>query len=378
MSGVVKLVNGGTITVQTGVLQGEGPRGPRGFDGKEGPASTTAGPPGPPGSVRDYGILVRGVNEVNTPSGNWTVLNWPTTDFIDVIDPSANPQTPAYTQSGNGFSVVETGVYAITAYAMFTDSNSIDGLRSMGLFNTSDASGFPMTATQTTTDQNSSTITYVTLTTVQKLTANVVYYVAAKSDSSPTTQTTKVTSRSLYVVRIGAGPNGKDGKNGEQGAPGSVTINAGIPSFGALCAEGGNTNLADVQPTPPVGTVYEAQYPSSSDPQFVIPTNVAKTRVPWFFKAYSDSLLGRIVSRFSAKEDYTNSRPIAKKNFGDLVYVSDTDGLYIFSKDFTSSATEVDKTKGKLYPIARVITSTGDPTGKQAPGTLWLKTASIS
>ena len=50
MANVVRLVNGGTIQVKTGVLQGVGPQGPRGYVGPQGPQGEQ-GPVGEQGQI---------------------------------------------------------------------------------------------------------------------------------------------------------------------------------------------------------------------------------------------------------------------------------------------------------------------------------------
>lgn len=78
MANVIRLVNGGSIQVRTGVIQGIGPRGSQGVQGVPGPDGPTGpqGETGPMGQILQQSSLTRVQNNNPIPANTDTVINW--------------------------------------------------------------------------------------------------------------------------------------------------------------------------------------------------------------------------------------------------------------------------------------------------------------
>src|SRR4051812_37067117 len=108
MSNVIRLVNGGTIQVRTGVLAGIGPSGPRGLIGETGPD----GPQGPVGETGAMGQILQ-VQTKAVVSGT-TTLN-PDTDTLIAFGSVSYDDLSAATSSTN-FTLHDAADYQIVAW----------------------------------------------------------------------------------------------------------------------------------------------------------------------------------------------------------------------------------------------------------------------
>lgn len=223
MANVIRLVNGGTIGVRTGVLQGVGPQGPRGVSGAQG----GDGPAGPPGPQGDMGVIMQlqamTMIVTNNPlaAATDTVLSFGQVYYDDMS---------CLTSTAN-VTLVAAGDYMLSVWARFDDA--------------------PATAreiwfrTGTTTIARKSAIAgvgapfYTDLAFPFRAGGGEVVNVVARSGSA-----TAVSMGSLTVTRIGAGPAGPAGVQGPPGPAGATgaqgaqgipgTVNTGFAKYSDL------------------------------------------------------------------------------------------------------------------------------------------------
>lgn len=223
MSNVVRLVNGGSIQVRTGVIQGIGPQGPRGVagnQGADGPAGPT-GDQGPIGQILERSALTKMGTSNPLAANTDTVISFGSVPY-DAFIP-------------NGFSLsaitLSAGDYLLSVWLRFDDAAA--GLREVW-FKTGTS-----TIARTSRQSVVGAVFYVDLAFPFKAAGGEVVNVLARS-----AQATAVSDGAWSVVRTGSGPPGPTGPTGPQGPIGpngakgdqgvAGTANAGFTKYGDL------------------------------------------------------------------------------------------------------------------------------------------------
>jgi hypothetical protein len=208
MPSVIRLTNGGSIQVRTGVLAGIGPEGPRGLVGPPGPDGNQ-GPEGPPGPIGQI-LQVQSRAVVSAPT---VVL--PDVDTL-VAFGSVNYDDIGVFQSSTSFILPEVGDYLFTAYVGFDlPGNAADSQRE--LWFTSTTNGVLM---RTSVAAVGTGVTFVSLSCPFRTTgANEQIRCYARSGDDVQLN---ITSGALVVNRIGSGPQGAIGPVGPAGPVGPV------------------------------------------------------------------------------------------------------------------------------------------------------------
>lgn len=200
MPNVVRLVNGGTIQVRTGVLQGIGPMGPTGPVGPVGSIGNDgpAGPVGPPGSITQYG------SQFTMSSPQTLAVNSDTqvsTDTVQYDDLSAH-------SSSTNYALVTPGDYMLMAWVEFDLPNTGSATNSRAVWFQGDAYG---TAARQEVCCSPTTPTHLSITAPIRLTtADTFHLYVRTNDISTHTMSTAVVS----IERIGSGPQGIQGPPG--------------------------------------------------------------------------------------------------------------------------------------------------------------------
>ena len=214
---IIRLVNGGSIQVRTGVLQGVGPQGPRGLIGPPGPDGP-AGPQGEPGPIGQ--ILQR--------QGKWVVSG--NTSLTPDTDTLVAFATTAYDDMGSAtstttFKLPDIGDYQLNVWLKFgLPANAADDYREIA-FNSVTNGELARVSSPATVGRE----TYVNLSFPHRSTiADEVIRVYARSGDDATLN---VTAGAFAITRTGSGPQGPAGPQGPQGLTGSQGIQGpqGIP-----------------------------------------------------------------------------------------------------------------------------------------------------
>lgn len=203
MGNVIRLTNGGTIQVRTGVLQGIGPQGPTGPQGLTGPD----GPQGPEGPVGPIGTVQQTQARANVSS---------TTSVASDADTLVAFATVVYDDmscfaSSTNIVLADIGDYLISVWVKFTmPAGSGDGSRSLWAQSTTNG-----TIARTGCLAVADDVTYLNLsspfrTTVGNETINI--RVRSGDDAS-----VSITEGAVTLTRVGPGPTGPVGPAGPQG-----------------------------------------------------------------------------------------------------------------------------------------------------------------
>lgn len=345
-SSIVKVPNGGTVQVRTGVLRGAGPQGPMGPSGPAG-AAGPAGPVGPAGAINDVqGHLTSTAAVAVGGENQWYTLPFETSVITDVFSSTG--------VNGVGFIYKETGYYALVIRVRFEPRAGTDGGTAVAggsrRIRVVDQAGnvvHEMSAAAAPTEP-----TILNLVTIAQPNSTYAYTVQAYSDDSAGVN---VTSRSLKIGRFGSGPAGVAGPAGPVGLTGPVgpqgpagNAGAGYASFDAV--NGGTDSTADP------GTATFA----TADQGLIAPLGGSAPRTPWYIRRALTSLERLLVGVFASAADRTAKR--AARNAGEVTYLSDTGQLQLREK------------AGVDYDVARVVLSHNAPpagAGQAAPGVIW-------
>ena len=225
MSNVVRLVNGGTIQVRTGVIQGIGPQGPRGVAGVQG----QQGEQGPVGETGPMGQILQIQGRTMVGTNNPVAAN---TDTVIAFGSVGYDDLNCFTSTSN-ITFAAAGDYLLSAWLRF-DQNTPKPVALWFAI-----AGTIIAATSTPTD--SANPTYLSLTTSHRASAGDVANVLVKSGSA-----TAVSLGACTVTRVGSGPPGPVGPQGPQGNQGAIgaTGAAGPPGT----ANAGFTKYSDLLP----------------------------------------------------------------------------------------------------------------------------------
>jgi hypothetical protein len=204
MGNVVKLVNGGSIQVRTGVIQGIGPVGPRGAVGPNGPQGDQ-GPTGDTGAMGQI-LQVGARTDVSTTNAlaaaTDTVISF---GNIKYDDPSC-----IYTSAN--ILLRDIGDYMLNVYLRFDDAAA--GGREVWF-----ASQTAGLIARTSRVSAPGAPFYVDLSMPYRVLAPGNEYLNVLARSA---QALNISAGSLGVTRIGSGPVGAQGPIGPQGPPGAT------------------------------------------------------------------------------------------------------------------------------------------------------------
>lgn len=119
MANVVRLVNGGSIQVRTGVIQGIGPQGPRGVAGETGSQGEQGptGDPGPMGQILQLSGTTKVANSNPIAANTDTAISFGSNQLYDTI---SNP--PASGFSLGAFTIGASGDYLLSCWLRFDDA----------------------------------------------------------------------------------------------------------------------------------------------------------------------------------------------------------------------------------------------------------------
>jgi hypothetical protein len=214
MGNTVRLINGSTIQVRTGVIQGIGPTGPRGPVGEPGPRGDQGvqGEVGPPGQILQ--IASRAIVTVSQPlaANTDTVMSFGSSLYDDLLAIGGM----------SNIVLANAGDYLLCAWLRF-DAAAAGGLRDVWF-----AQGTNIVARSSRTTVAGSQI-YADITHTFRAVGGEVLNVLARADVA-----TAVGNGAVSVTRTGSGPKGDVGPAGIQGPIGATGAQGiqGIPGSG--------------------------------------------------------------------------------------------------------------------------------------------------
>jgi hypothetical protein len=345
MSGsrTVRLSNGGTLVVRTGMLRGAGPQGPTGPVGPQGSAGPT-GATGPAGSVGD----ASGLAQITTSNAQAVTSAMSpkilTLDTNAAQGASANPLNLA---GGNAFNVTITGVYSITLAVQFATPTGATGNRRVGIYPS--GSTTPLYFAELPAKTNN-TATVVQLTLTGYFLSSQVYNVRVSTDGSNDT----VNAGALRVSRTGVGNAGPTGPAGPQGPTGPTG-----PTGLTGSAGGGYASLESLSST--AGTdANPADGSTTADQAIPYPVKTGKVYLAYWFKTVIEWFEKRIVARYSDTTSLDTKRPAPSA--GEVYFITGDSSLWV-------------RGASTRYPVAqvRVSTSAAPGSGTYPAGTIWIQ-----
>lgn len=205
MANVVRLNNGGSIQVRTGVLQGIGPIGPRGLVGPTGPS----GPTGPVGETGPMGAIQQYMSKTKIGAA---IPVGPDTDTIVTFGQVLYDDLGAFA-SATSVAPAETGDYLISVWGQFSmPSNAGDGIRSLWLQSSTEGTLIRAQLPAVTDDS-----TYVNLSWPHRFESgeSLAVWCRVGDDVS-----VALSAGALTLLRVGSGPAGGPGPSGPPGPVG--------------------------------------------------------------------------------------------------------------------------------------------------------------
>lgn len=225
MSNAIRLVNGGSIQVRTGVLQGIGPQGPRGVSGPAG----ADGPQGLQGDTGAMGQILAMMSKTSVGSSNPLAAN---TDTVVSWGSVAYDDLSCFSSVSN-ITLTNAGDYLFTCYLRF--DAGVAGLRQVWY------SVNGSTIIRATRSSWAGTATFVDVSFAYRAAAGDVLNVLARSDIA-----LNIGQGSLTVNRIGSGPQGVAGPQGPQGSVGPTGAKGDKGDAGS--ASSGFAHYSDLLP----------------------------------------------------------------------------------------------------------------------------------
>lgn len=226
MPNVVRLVNGGTVQVRTGVIQGIGPQGPRGVAGPQG----VDGAQGPVGDTGAMGQILALQGRTNVATNNPVPAN---TDVTMAFGSVTYDDLSCFTSSAN-ITLTAAGDYMLSSWLRFDDAAAgsreiwfATGGVTIARASRASVVGMPF---------------YVDLAFPYRAAGGQVLNVLARSSVA-----TAISLGALTVTRVGSGPPGVQGPVGPQGPIGPNGA-AGLP--GATGAPGPGYTTYNALKTP--------------------------------------------------------------------------------------------------------------------------------
>jgi len=205
VTNVVRLVNGGSIQVKTGVIQGIGPIGPMGLTGQDGPQGPAGaqGDPGPMGQILQSASMTI-INTSNAISANTdTQLTW-----------GSNPYDDLGCFSGNNCTLSQIGDYNLSVWVAFADAAA--GSREIWM---SWASNTNLLA-RCTRQSVAGAPFYVDLSFVMRVGPLINLPPLQLNVYARSSQATSISVGSWSAARLGSGPMGLQGVQGPKGDQG--------------------------------------------------------------------------------------------------------------------------------------------------------------
>lgn len=226
MSNVIRLVNGGSIQVRTGVLQGIGPQGPRGLSGPAGPQGEQGpiGEVGPIGQILKRGALSTIANNNSLAANTDTVISFGTVPYDDFAPTGFSLSAMTLTDAGD---------YMLSTWLRFDDAAA--GLREVWF-----VTGSTIIARSTRQSVAGSPF-FIDLAFQYRAVGGESVSVVARTSAA-----TGVSQGSWAVSRVGSGPPGVAGPQGVQGPVGAT--GAAGPAGPAGTANSGFTKYGDLLP----------------------------------------------------------------------------------------------------------------------------------
>lgn len=200
MANVVRLVNGGSIQVRTGVIQGIGPQGPtgpsgaQGFDGPQGPIGDT----GPQGQILQLQALSAVATNNPLSAGADTVIAYGSVSYDD----------PSVFTSTSNITLTAAGDYLLSTWLRFDAATATKREVWFQTGSTTIARKSVMADTG---------IFYVDLAMPFRAAGGEVVNVHALSAAA-----SGISQGSVSVTRVGSGPPGPQGPQGIQGPIGAT------------------------------------------------------------------------------------------------------------------------------------------------------------
>lgn len=225
MSNVVRLVNGGSIQVRTGVIQGIGAQGPRGVAGSQG----IQGEQGPVGEVGPVGQILQRQGRTSVSTNNVIAAN---TDTVIAYGSVGYDDLSCFTSTSN-VTLTAAGDYLLSTFLRFDDAAAT--AREVWFL----VGG--VTISRTSRMAGAGAPFYVDLAVAYRAAGGEVVTTLARSGTA-----TGVSLGALTVTRMGSGPPGPAGPVGPQGPVGAT--GAAGPTGAAGAANSGFTKYADLLP----------------------------------------------------------------------------------------------------------------------------------
>ena len=226
MSNVIRLINGGTIQVRTGVLQGIGPQGPRGASGPAG----ADGPQGLQGNTGPAGQILQLASKNSVGASNALAANTDTVIGFGAINYD-DLQCLAFST----ITLSTAADYLLSCWLRF-DASATVGSREVWF-----ATAGGVLLARTTRASVANVITYVDLAFPYRAASGDVINVLARSQ-----QALNVGAGTVAITRMGSGPPGPQGIQGVQGAVGATGAQG--PAGPAGTANAGFTKYSDLLP----------------------------------------------------------------------------------------------------------------------------------
>lgn len=350
-SQIVRIPNGGSVQVRTGVLRGAGPQGPMGPSGPAGPAGVQ-GPAGPQGAFTGLRSDLADNSAVACAADHWYPASFGTAPTQNDLLVVPTPWDGLNLQFKYPYDqlVVISGYFEPYAGVGFTGTAS--GSRRMRLVN---ASGVVLGNLETEVAASTVGPTRVKLSDIVRPDPSQKYHLEVQAaDAGGVT----FDVRALTIMQLGAGPPGPIGPQGPVGATGpqgptgaTGSAGSGYSSYDALIG-GGNSSLA------PSGTPG-----ATTDQQLIYPGHTQAPNSPYFLQQLAQQLEKQINAVYASAADRTTRRPTASP--GAFTYLSDSGTPQMMEKN------------GAYQNVARVIQSTSTPpggSGNGAPGLIWIQT----
>lgn len=351
-SDVVRMQNGDTVQVRTGVMQGAGPQGPV---GPAGPAGTPGpiGPVGPAGSFTALRTDLVASSSVAVAADHWYPASMdtaPTQNDCLVVPGPWDGLNLQWKVSGD-FLVIVKGNFEPATGSGDTGTD-VGGARRMRIV---DASGVVLGNLQVKVAAAETGPTQIMMSDVVRPDASKKYHLEVEAaDAVGIT----FDNRSITIIQVGAGPPGPSGPTGPVGATGpqgptgpTGSAGTGYSSHDALIG-GGDSSAA------PAGTTL-----TTADQAVHYPARTQAPNEPYFLKLLANDIEKLVVSRYASAADLAAKR--TTRSPGEFTYLTDVKTPQFRDGDNTDRM------------VARVVQSSAVPpggAGAAPPGVIWIQT----
>ena len=348
---VVKVPNGGTIAVRTGLLRGAGPQGPMGPQGPAGPQGV-GGIQGPAGQINALLTRLTSSAAVATSSDKWYPVTMDTRGQDDLLVPGNDGLN---LQFQSAITCLLVAVVQFETTHAPSSGGVAGGARRLRWV---DASGSVLNGTQFAVEAAHNEPTIAVMMNVISPDPSRFYHLEAQSrDDLGVT----VTNRYVTLIQVGAGPPGPlgppgpVGSTGPQGATGAAgSASSGYGTYNAISAGSPDTTVAPAN----------VAYLTSADQGLRTPTGTTSPFTPYYLQRLALDIEPKLVSRYSTSAARSAAR--ASRQPGEITYLNSTGAIYHRELNSTDLA------------IARVVQSSSAPpsgSGQASPGVIWIQTS---